>query len=134
MRIFSLQSKTALVMWSVVLGLVLFAFSMLIHSYLPGQTAHCDNFVSPEGFPMPCPDWVSAPQYFQGWPIGIQYGSGYDPQINSKESIAFGFGQLALGNIVAVIDFVFWILASFVILLTIRHFRKKKYQISAKQP
>ena len=123
MKIFSLQSKTGLVVWSAVLGFA-FNFVGLIFSTInhwvdfesgkanPSILAGSSHLISIKcdyGFP------------FRFYDKLISFG-GHVPVETGIKPIWFYFW----------IDSVFWILVVFIILLIIRYFRKKNYQIPTK--
>ncbi len=99
MKIFSLQSKTGLAAWSVVLGFLIDVVASLLTL----------NSYQPDCFLGPCPKI-----YDFGFP--------------------FKNHELFLGDLsVLFLNLFFWILISFIILLVIRRFRKKNYQITTKR-
>ena len=107
MKIFSLQSKTSLVIWSVVLG-----FAPLLFIFLATSTS-CRSLpcVGREGFPLvfKIVDFRRIPEQLMG--------------VNNSQ---FFVSYL-------IIDFLFWILLAFLILFIARHFRKKNGQMTSKQ-
>ena len=111
MKIFSLQSKISLVLWSVILGFLL-GLAMLPLSIKPdGQIASdCNNLVilsktatSTTGSITDC-----LPASSFGWPIAASQTNG----------IYF-----------LILDFIFWILAVFISLSLIRYFKIKKQNV-----
>jgi hypothetical protein len=102
MKIFSLESKTGLVAWSVVLG-------FLVNAVVYFTTRHVDilgGFSSSDLSP------VNVTSF--GLPFHY-YTTGTD-----------------LSHLFYPFNLLFWILVVFIILFIIRYFRKKHYQISSK--
>ena len=95
MKIFSLDPKSVLVIWSVFLGFVLNIFSILVFE----KTDELHINVWKYGFPL---------------------------QIDTINDYS------NTGTIKGVIDLIFWIVISLIILSTVRHFRNKNKPIAVK--
>lgn len=93
MKIFSLQSKTGLVVWSVALGILV---NIVLYSIYFMLSFRCLDVM----------DAVICMKPFNAIFFWLRYGD--------------------------YTGFLFWILTSFIILFTIRHFRKKNYQLPSK--
>lgn len=107
MKIFSLETKTNLVGWSVILGFLFNAIILML------------------------PIWGKSPgglsEYIEiigGWPVYLRIPFDF---INGS------YFQATLTNVGYLCDLFFWILVAFIILSLVRHFRKKNVQITSKQ-
>ena len=97
MKIFSLQSKTGLAVWSVVVGLVL---SILIS-------------ISTQAYTESAFQTVCASSYAHGWPAVV------------RVSVCQGNNYFSFNNTNEWINLFFWILVVLIILSLIRYFKKK---------
>jgi hypothetical protein len=114
MKIFSLQSKTYLAVWSVVLGVLinLFLFYpifLFAHSETPAIGLPMPGIITdPKCFPYGCPSLNPNP--IAGWPVQYFKADIYNNSILTK----------------LLLNLLFWILAVYIILNLIRYFKTKK--------
>lgn len=122
MKIFSLQSKTGLVAWSVVLGLLVSLTLYIVSQISINVTVNC--------IPQPglgCLDDLGGytKKVDYGWPIKYHaYNLTYDYSI----SVFY----IILDKYSFVLNSFFWIAVVFYILRIVRYFRKKDNQLPSK--
>ena len=112
MKIFSLQSKTGLVVWSLVLGVLVGVF---VNNFFVSQPSFCN--VPNQAFAPELQELSTCDSQFRlhGWPVKY-------PQINKAYDISSNDVQDVY---IQLYNYAFWVVVVLIILSLIRYFKKK---------